>query len=231
MENLRFGKLLVIERAGSNKRKERLWKCLCDCGKETIVKSRNLNIGKTRSCGCLKTGPDAVDVIGQVFNRLTVVKYVGRTKCRNQRLECLCECGNTIIANLNTLRSETTKSCGCYKVDLMKSRCGENSASFDPNRSQEDRERGRNIPGYAEWCFKVKERDAFTCWVCRLSKSGKMVSHHLDAYHWCKELRCDIDNGVCLCENCHKGFHLKYGTKDNKRWQFEEYLNHIIYNK
>lgn len=51
----RFGRLVVIERAGSIPKKgEATWRCLCDCGKETVViggKLRKQN--GTRSCGCL----------------------------------------------------------------------------------------------------------------------------------------------------------------------------------
>lgn len=30
------------------------WRCICDCGKESIVSANRLRIGKTRSCGCLQ---------------------------------------------------------------------------------------------------------------------------------------------------------------------------------
>ena len=49
----KFGFLTVIERA-ENKRGVR-WKCKCDCGNETIVNSRDLKSGNTKSCGCLKS--------------------------------------------------------------------------------------------------------------------------------------------------------------------------------
>lgn len=52
----RFGRLLALNREetkespGGNKRT--MWKCKCDCGKETIVWSYSLTSGKTTSCGC-----------------------------------------------------------------------------------------------------------------------------------------------------------------------------------
>ncbi len=49
----RFGRLVVIERAG-NKRREALWKCRCDCGTFKEVTSYNLRKGMTQSCGCLR---------------------------------------------------------------------------------------------------------------------------------------------------------------------------------
>ena len=48
----RFGKLLVKEFAGKNNLKKVLWKCLCDCGKESIVVAGSLVTGNTTSCGC-----------------------------------------------------------------------------------------------------------------------------------------------------------------------------------
>lgn len=49
----RFGRLVVLERAGSGKDGGALWSCVCDCGKKTTVTSRNLCRGHTQSCGCL----------------------------------------------------------------------------------------------------------------------------------------------------------------------------------
>lgn len=53
----RFGLLTVISRNESDKvfpsgQHSPLWKCKCDCGKETIVLGRNLITGNTQSCGC-----------------------------------------------------------------------------------------------------------------------------------------------------------------------------------
>lgn len=55
----RFGRLTVIERlpedhvmpCGSH---VPLWLCVCDCGVETVVLSRSLLSGRTRSCGCIR---------------------------------------------------------------------------------------------------------------------------------------------------------------------------------
>lgn len=52
----KFGRLTVIERAsgyvspGGYHRSR--WRCVCDCGNETVVGSRELSSGDTRSCGC-----------------------------------------------------------------------------------------------------------------------------------------------------------------------------------
>lgn len=50
----RFGRLLVIEEAGRNKRSDVLWKCKCDCGNEVTVCTSHLRTGNTKSCGCYR---------------------------------------------------------------------------------------------------------------------------------------------------------------------------------
>ena len=52
----RFGKLVVIERAGYKMRsgyKAVVWLCKCDCGNFVEVVGINLRSGCTRSCGCI----------------------------------------------------------------------------------------------------------------------------------------------------------------------------------
>jgi len=56
VENLvgkRFGMLTVLEYAGKENRVH-LWRCRCDCGRETVVRHGYLVSGHTKSCGCLR---------------------------------------------------------------------------------------------------------------------------------------------------------------------------------
>jgi hypothetical protein len=48
----RFGSLLVLERAGSDRFKNALWLTRCDCGVESIKIGVLLVSSRTRSCGC-----------------------------------------------------------------------------------------------------------------------------------------------------------------------------------
>ncbi|MCK5615059.1 HNH endonuclease [Candidatus Pacearchaeota archaeon] len=61
----RFGRLLVIKMAGSNKHGQILWKCLCDCGGTIKSIGTNLKKGCTRSCGCIIKG--TIDEITKRF--------------------------------------------------------------------------------------------------------------------------------------------------------------------
>ena len=63
---------------------------------------------------------------------------------------------------------------------------------------------------YSRWSFKYKiwrksvfERDSYACQVCR--KVGcYLVGHHIKSWVYYPELRFDVNNGITLCEDCHK---------------------------
>jgi hypothetical protein len=49
----KFGKLYVKEFWGTENARS-LWLCVCECGKEKVLSSKNLLTNKVQSCGCLK---------------------------------------------------------------------------------------------------------------------------------------------------------------------------------
>lgn len=53
----KFNHLLVTERVENSKTGQSRWRCLCDCGKMTIVSGGNLKFGGVKSCGCIKHIP------------------------------------------------------------------------------------------------------------------------------------------------------------------------------
>lgn len=96
-----------------------------------------------------------------------------------------------------------------------------------------ERTRIRNSSAYVKWREAVFQRDNYTCQCCgaRSSKNNPVFlnAHHLDGFAGNPALRFDINNGVTLCYGCHDvraegSFHNIYGTKDNTRSQYEEYL-------
>ncbi len=57
-----------------------------------------------------------IDLTGQKFGRLTVIKRAENAKCSNIQWFCQCECGKQTIVQGGTLRSGRTKSCGCLRI-------------------------------------------------------------------------------------------------------------------
>lgn len=84
----RFGRLLVIERAGSDKYRRAMWKCRCDCGELRIVHSTNLLRGVSNSCGCLRRETSRISNIthGKRKSRLYRVWVNMKNRCYYPRL-------------------------------------------------------------------------------------------------------------------------------------------------
>ena len=49
----RYGRLVVLQRNGSNRHGKARWLCRCDCGNKTSVPGGDLHTEHTQSCGCL----------------------------------------------------------------------------------------------------------------------------------------------------------------------------------
>jgi hypothetical protein len=59
-----------------------------------------------------------IDLTGQKFHRLIVIRHAENSKSGRVRWNCVCDCGNTVIVSRNDLRSNSTKSCGCLKLEF-----------------------------------------------------------------------------------------------------------------
>lgn len=108
ISNRKFGKLTVIEADKKRKSKYTYWICECVCGNITSVRTYNLTSGKTSGCGKC----NYVDILGNVYGKLTVISFSGTGKTGSKWL-CQCECGNTKNILAQYLKSGKTTSCGC----------------------------------------------------------------------------------------------------------------------
>jgi len=57
-------------------------------------------------------------LIGLRFNRYVITAEAG-FKGRARMVKAICDCGTEKIVDFGSIRSGTTKSCGCYKIDNM----------------------------------------------------------------------------------------------------------------
>lgn len=220
LTGMRFNRLTVIKENG-RKNNKIVWLCKCDCGNVKNIIGSDLKSGKVVSCGCYKSKNmserNVKDLTGQRFGRLTVIKRYGSDKNQRALWICKCDCGNECVVGVQNLLKGVTKSCGCLRSEMVSKR------NYNPDLTEEERLLGRNIEGYKEWQYEVKEQANFTCDICGDNKGGNLHSHHLDGYDWCKEHRIDVNNGVCLCEHCHKEFHKLYGYGNNTKEQYIEF--------
>lgn len=85
-----FGRLQVIEYSGSTKSRHALWRCVCECGKETVVLGLNLISGKTTSCGCWNDESRASRCVKHNLYHTTVYRAWGNMiqRCTNENQRC-----------------------------------------------------------------------------------------------------------------------------------------------
>jgi hypothetical protein len=125
----KFGILTVLHEDGflhSGKKRQKAYKCLCDCGNIKNIRRNNLVSGTSKSCGCKKLHSnknfDTTSLLGKTFGRLTVTgfAYKERKKTNKRTVSighwnCICTCGEQCVKTKSNLKSGNTKSCGCLE--------------------------------------------------------------------------------------------------------------------
>ncbi len=212
----RIGKLKILELAFSNENGQ-YWNCLCDCGKFKIIKEYDLLRKRNiKSCGCL-ISDIGLDLTDKIFGKLKVSKFHGREKSIPKWL-CECECGNTSIVKQESLTSGYTKTCGCSFR-----RKGKNHPLWKEAKNNDK----RNSQSSKKWRREILKKFNHRCVIT--GNCENLRCHHLDGYSSNPEKQFLLNNGVVICEEYHKKFHMKYGYGDNTADQFNEfYLEHIM---
>ena len=81
-------------------------------------------------------------------------------------------------------------------------------------------------PKYVQWAKAIKTKYNFTCQICNIVSNFKIQldSHHLDSWDWAVKSRYSIDNGICLCSQCHQRYHQYTSYGKNTKENFLAYL-------
>ena len=233
IEGQKFGKLLVKKFIGYNG--GAWWRCQCDCGKETDVRANHLRRGLIVSCGCYRieqiTKSLFKDLKGKKFGRLTAIKVANNNKgC--YIWQCKCDCGKLVNIPGNKLTFGHTKSCGCLlsnicskrMKELSKYQKGKNHPRWNPNITDEERNKRYKEFRVSKWRNKVYKRDNYTCQRCKDNQGGNLNAHHIYSWTTHPKLRYIVNNGITLCKECHKNFHHKYGYGNNTKKQLTKYI-------
>lgn len=86
LTGMRFGRLVVVSRAGTVKGKA-TWNCQCDCGGVSVVPTTHLKSGNTKSCGCLRADSNTFKnkTHGMRNTRLYYVWCAMKKRCTNEK--------------------------------------------------------------------------------------------------------------------------------------------------
>ena len=109
-----------------------------------------------------------------------------------------------------------------YRKRLSKIQSGEKGNNWRGGITLENKKIRNSIELHL-WREANFARDNFTCQKCK-ERGGELRCHHIQNFAQFPELRFAINNGITLCEKCHKLFHKKYNIRNNTKEQLEEFL-------
>ena len=195
----------------------------CDfCGKESSDKVSHYNKKKNHFCST------------KCMHDFQSVNWKGENSPLYKKVKCKCDnCNKEIVVSNYSYTKNKHNFCSveCMGEWRVGKFCGENSPKWNSNLTEEERIKGRNIEGYNDFIKDVYKRDNYTCQCCGIAGNGhNLNAHHIYSYSKYKDLRTDINNGITLCEDCHKEFHKEYGYGDNTKEQFEEWMKNKLNN-
>lgn len=209
--------------------------CSNECYKENIGQffkgedNPNYNRGKfiCEQCGKEFKRIKSANRGNHVFCSRQCYEDYNRQKGRSKEVELNCPICNKVVKVWES-RLKYTKDIYCSKACARegygRKYSGENSPSYNPNMTEEDRINQRKSYEYYSWRKSVYKRDNYTCQCCGDNSGSNLNAHHIINYMENEDLRTDLDNGITLCKSCHKKFHDTYGYRNNTRDQINKFL-------
>lgn len=125
-----YGKLTIIEEIERNEQGIRQVVAQCSC--DGNIRAYNwycVARGETKSCGCYnqekrseRAKARAKNVIGKRYHKMTVIEELDRNKWNQRQVIAQCDCGTIKECALGHLQNGNIKSCGCWRIEELKSR-------------------------------------------------------------------------------------------------------------
>lgn len=157
-----------------------------------------------------------VDLTGQIFNYLTVIRKSDKKTKDNRILwECRCKCGNITYVTSNALK-HGTKSCGCYSRENASKRSRKDLVGKKFGRLTVTSYSHTNEKGRAVWNCK-----------CECGNSIKVSSSYLLS-HETKSCGClvkEVSRKQALIRNKGNKFGLKHGKHEFKLYKVWKSMN------
>lgn len=147
----RFGRLTVLEKTTQKKRSAYLWRCKCDCGKETLCVGYMLKTGVVKSCGCLQDESRRDDITGQRRGHLTAVRPTDKRRGRDTVWVWRCDCGKEVKYPISLIRKREGRTM-----------CPDCAAAFKDSHAEQMR---GQIPRFEPTGCAEKAADSIRCGV------------------------------------------------------------------
>lgn len=165
VDGKRFGRLTVAEVTGGTGGGTLRCRCVCDCGEEAVVTSKQLLSGKTQSCGCLRLDRvrDAlsVELTGSRHGRLTVLeRALDRDTVGVRYWRCVCDCGAEKVVPTSAITKGYTRSCGCLARERITTHGM--TGTLEYGRFMTAKRRARLRERTPKWANLERIRDVYT---------------------------------------------------------------------
>ena len=152
-----------------------------------------------------------IDLTGQKFERLTVIRKLGSNKWGKKEWLCKCDCGNEIITITAHLRNGNTKSCGCLQKEIIGNRYRLNPGiAMMHNRLRQYQKRAERQG--VKWNLteeQFKEITQQPCYYCGAKPSNRVGKNYKNGVYICNGIDkinntegYTIDNVVPCCKTC-----------------------------
>lgn len=217
------------------------------CGKEFYRKPSLLKRAKNPTCSneCRKKVYEVKRIIVKCSVCGKNIETTESRKSIRKNMVCSNECKKKLLSNIKSkemieldcpickktfkvhpyrMKSCNSITCSVSCASKLQLLDKKNHPMYNENITDDERIDRRKLKENVQWRNSVLEKDVYTCDICG-SYGGKLNAHHLNGYHWDKENRLNVNNGITLCSDCHKDFHKTYGNKNNTKEQYIEYAN------
>ena len=123
------------------------------------------------------------NIVGDKYNRLTIVEYLEKTKTGHHRVKCVCDCGGNKITTLSNLKHGLTKSCGCLQREQTKK-------SFKcPGNLDIDTKLKRKLSSIKSRCYNTNSSSYKNYGARGIKVCDEWLNDFMNFYNWA------IDNG------------------------------------
>jgi HNH endonuclease len=230
LKGMKFGRLRVLNETEKRKKDGSIvWLCKCDCGNEVEISRGNL-INGTKSCGCLqkemmrnRKGENSPVWKGGVTEKniplydtyapqLRFIEKVRRNKEDKNILEVKCKkCRKWFVPTLNEITKRICSILGKRQGDsnlYCSDECKQSCSIYHKQNYQENHPNKPVRLNNKKWSKEVLNKFNHTCEIC--GSKENLRAHHIQPVKTNPELEEDVNNGACLCHDCH----IKYGHKD-----------------
>lgn len=149
---------------------------------------------------------------GKYCSRSCARKGSPTRKREREFIKCF-QCGSEVERHISEIKKRKGDKDFCSSKCWYEYNQRENHQNWQGGQSE------RMAPGYSGWRRKVLKRDRGFCRLCH--STTKIEVHHIKKFSQYPEIRWEVNNGISLCEDCHK-------LVTNSEEYYEAYLQFLV---